>query len=106
MRAIQSARMSPLRCLRSRNAYASECMTASLADLYSRLRVPCIPSASSSTFLCRARAVTPRLTLAIARLLQVWRQTDHRPAVGRRRLVLLAVLALPLGALVLQQVRA
>src|SRR3984893_812646 len=65
MRAIQSARISPLRCLRSRYAYASECMTASLAGLYSLRRAPCIPSARSRLFLWRALPVTPRFTLAM-----------------------------------------
>src|SRR6266516_1055814 len=82
-------------------------MTASLADLYSRWREPCIPSARSRIFLCRALAVTPRLTLAIyAIFLQVRRQPDHRASISPRCAVLGAVLALSLAALVFEQMRA
>src|SRR5918999_5899572 len=44
-------------------------MTASLAMRKTFLRRPRNPLAALSTFLCAARAVTPRLTLGMARLL-------------------------------------
>src|SRR5438132_1215521 len=65
-----------------------------------------MPEACSRTFLCRAFAVTPRFTLDIASLLQVRRQAHDGARVRRRCAVLAAVLALALGALVLEQMGA
>src|SRR6187402_3139897 len=57
-------------------------MTASLAMRYTLPRRPRNPLACSRTFLCRARAVTPRLTLGIARSLRVRHHGAHRIHVG------------------------
>src|SRR5205807_6192298 len=70
------------------------------------LPISCMPEACSRTFLCRAFAVTPRFTLDIASLLQVRRQAHDGARVRRRCAVLAAVLALALGALVLEQMGA
>src|ERR1035437_2213239 len=79
-------------------------MTASLATLKRSLRAPRMPSARSRTFLCRAWAVTPRLTLGISSLLQVGGDALDRAHVGRVDLAGSAEGALPLGRLLLEDV--
>src|SRR3954453_11679180 len=71
MRTIHSSRIWGLRCFRSRVAYASAWSSASRAGLISFRRVPLRPSAALRSRLCRLWAVTPRLTRAIGRPLQV-----------------------------------
>src|SRR3954468_9813534 len=66
IRAIHRARNSRFLARRSRYAYWPAFITASLAMRKTALRRPRKPLACSRTFLCRARAVTPRLTLGMA----------------------------------------
>src|SRR6266849_3638946 len=72
MRAIQRARNWRLRCFLSRKAYCPAFITASLAMLKTLPRRPRNPLAWAMTFLCLARAVTPRLTRGMAALLYAY----------------------------------
>src|SRR4051812_48424772 len=65
MRTIHSARKSRFLRRRSLYEYWPARMTACLAILYTLPRRPRKPFDFSRTFLCRARAVTPRLTLGM-----------------------------------------
>src|SRR6266516_1378067 len=103
--AIHSLRMSRLRARRSRYAYSSACMTASLAG---RKSVRCVirkPLARFRIFLCRRRAGTLRLTRGISGLvLHIGGRAAQTPGILTGQHEQLAVLALAARALVAQQV--
>src|SRR5712672_4401283 len=67
IRAIHSERNWRFLWRRSRYAYCPAFITACLATRYTLPRRPRNPFAFFRTFLWRARAVTPRLTLGMAR---------------------------------------
>src|SRR3990172_5750760 len=97
MRAIQSALISRLRL---RRAYCPAFITASLATRKTLPRGPRKPLDFLRTFLWRARAVTPRLTLGMARPSAGVRQhRAHRALVAAVDVGGAAQLALPLGGL-------
>src|SRR2546425_11668944 len=102
--AIQSLRISRLRARRSRYAYSSACMTASLAG---RKSVRCVirkPLARFRIFLWRRAAGTLRLTRGISVLpLQGRRCPGPPPRVLTRQDQQLAVLTLSARALVAEQ---
>src|SRR6267143_4810562 len=103
--AIQSLRMSRLRARRSRYAYSSAWSTASFAG---RKSVRCVirkPLARFRIFLWRRRAGTLRLMRGISGLvLHIGGRTAQAPGVLTGQHQELAVLSLPTGALVAQQV--
>src|SRR5437879_1029916 len=66
MRAIHNERNSRFRARRCAYAWASARFTVWLASLNQRLFLPQYPRASRSTFRCRRRTPTPRLTRAIS----------------------------------------
>src|SRR6266516_7745245 len=103
--AIHSLRMSRLRARRSRYAYSSACMTASLAG---RKSVRCVirkPLARFRIFLCRRRAGTLRLTRGISGLvLHIGGRAAQTPGILTGQHEQLAVLPLAARALVAQQV--
>src|SRR6478752_285924 len=105
MRAIHSARNVRFLLRRSRYAYCPAFISACFAMRKTFLRRPRKPLVCLKTFLWRARAVTPRLTLGMARSLGRVRQhgTDRR-RVGVVHSAAAAHLALPLGALLGQDV--
>src|SRR3989475_7670196 len=105
IRAIHSLRMSRWRARRSRYAYSSACMTASLAG---RNSVGCVirkPLARFRIFLCRRREGTLRLTRGISvLLLHVGGSPPQTPGVLPGQNEQLAVLTLPARAFVPEEV--
>src|SRR3954471_9201647 len=99
-RVVHSERDWRLFCRRSRQEQLPAFITACLATRYALPRRPRNPLACLRTFLWRARAVTPRLTLGMARSLRRVRQhAAHCLQVGEVHRAALAHLALPLGRL-------
>src|SRR5450631_1285239 len=106
MRVIHRARMSPLRSLRSRYWYDSECMTASLAALKCNLRSPCMPCEFEDLLVARTPGDASLDSChGVSSRLQVGRQAANCLDVRRRHLVLHVHDALALAALVLEHVR-
>src|SRR6478752_8175199 len=81
IRVIHNARKSRFLLRRSRYAYWPARMTASLATRNTFLRRPRKPFACCRTFLCAARATTPRFTLGMSRLLSVRKHRVQRALV-------------------------
>src|SRR3954462_15882282 len=100
MRAIHRARNWRFFWRRSRYAYCPAFITACLAIRYTFFLRPRKPFACLRTFLWRARAVTPRLTLGMARSLRRVRQHGpHRRGVGGIHSACAPQLPLRLGGL-------